>query len=98
LTISDKILVENVNVPNYTHNVNKAKYLAMREVLLKVVPKNETGITQKEMLVKIQSHLPQDLFPKGEKSGWWMKTTQLDLEAKGVLKRNPTKPLTWYQL
>ena len=93
-----KIHVENINVLGYTHNVNKVKYLAMKEVLLKVVPKHKTGITQKEMLVMIQSHLPQDLFSNGEKSAWWMKTAQLDLKAKSIIKRNLGKPLTWYQL
>ena len=96
--MQDKILVENINVPGYTHNVNKIKYLAMREVLLKVVPKNNKGITQKEMLGLIQPHLPQDIFPGGTKSGWWMKTAQLDLEAKGIIKRNSTKPITWCQM
>ena len=46
-----KILVENINVLGYTHNVNKVKYLAMKEVLLNVVPKHKTGITQKRCLL-----------------------------------------------
>ncbi|WP_373604460.1 DUF6958 family protein [Thioalkalivibrio sp. HK1] len=41
--------------------------------------------------------LPDDLFPKGEKAGWWSKTVQLDLEAKGLLRRARTKPLTFYR-
>ncbi|MGE4571096.1 MAG: hypothetical protein AAEF72_07160 [Gammaproteobacteria bacterium] len=50
------------------------------------------------MLSLIQPYLPQDLFPERAKSFWWMKTTQLDLEAKGVIKRNNSKPLTWCRL
>jgi hypothetical protein len=30
-------------------------------------------------------HLPQNLFPGGAKAGWWAKTVQLDLEARGLL-------------
>ena len=96
--MDDKIVVENINVPGSTNNVNKVKYLAMRKVLLRVVPKNNIGITQKQMLDMIQPHLPQGLWPGGAKSGWWMKTAQLDLEAKSIIRRNPTKPLTWYQM
>jgi hypothetical protein len=42
--------------------------------------------------------LPKKLWPKGEKDGWWQKTVQLDLEAKGQLKRDPkSKPMKWYR-
>ncbi|WP_394727903.1 DUF6958 family protein [Altererythrobacter sp. GH1-8] len=32
----------------------------------------------------------------GKTSGWWAKTVQLDLEAKGKLVREETKPLRWH--
>jgi len=96
--VDDKIVVENINVPGSNNNVNKVKYLAMRKVLLSVVLKNNIGITQKQMLDLIQPYLPQDLWPSDAKSGWWMKTVQLDLEAKNIIRGNPTKPLTWCQM
>jgi len=39
------------------------------------------------------ARLPRTLFPEGAKAGWWAKTVQLDLEAKGILSREETKPL-----
>jgi len=42
-------------------------------------------------------HLPDDLFPGGAKAGWWSKAVQLDLEAKGVIARESSKPLRWYR-
>jgi hypothetical protein len=36
---------------------------------------------------------PQD----DEKAGWWAKAVQLDLEAKGVLKRMKGSPVRLYQ-
>jgi hypothetical protein len=33
--------------------------------------------------------LPDFLFPQGKTAGWWLKAVQLDLEAKGVVKRAP---------
>ena len=42
--------------------------------------------------------LPGDLFPKGATAGWWLKAVQLDLEAKGVIRRAPRKPVHLYRL
>jgi hypothetical protein len=39
------------------------------------------------------THLPVELFPGGAKAGWWAKTVQLDLEAKGIIAREKAKPL-----
>jgi hypothetical protein len=97
-TKKDKIAIENVNCPGQTTNVDAAKYAAMRKVLLKVLPKKPPGLTQKEMFEAILPHLPQDLWPQGEKSGWWAKSVQLDLEAKRIIVRTDSKPLTWHKV
>jgi hypothetical protein len=90
------IAVENINVPGRTSNVNARKYSAMRKILLKVLPANKPGITQTEMSASVRPHLPQDLWPNGDKSMWWIKTVQLDLEAKGLLIRDSSsKPTRW---
>jgi hypothetical protein len=95
---SKMIEVENVNVPGRVSNVNAEKYEAMRDVLLNVLPKELPGFTQEEMSVAVLPHLPQKLWPNGEKSMWWVKTVQLDLEAKGLVTRNKEGKLTrWYQ-
>jgi hypothetical protein len=41
--------------------------------------------------------LPDALFPAGDKAGWWLKAVQLDLEAKGVIRRAPSKPVQLYR-
>ena len=90
------IAVENINVPGRVSNVNAEKYTAMRDILLKVLPVSEPGLTQAEMGKAVRPHLPQDLWPNGEKSIWWVKTVQLDLEAKGlVLRDSSSKPTRW---
>ena len=58
----------------------------------------EPGLTQKEIQQNIIAYLPQDLFPGVATSGWWAKTVQLDLEAKGIVARENTKPLRWHKL
>jgi hypothetical protein len=47
------------------------------------------------MMAAIKVQIDQTLFPNGAKSGWWMKTVQLDLEAKGKIIRIIGKPLRW---
>ena len=94
--MSGKIAVENVNVPGQSTNVDAAKYNAMIEAFLKVLPTQSPGLTQKEIREQVVPHLPDDLFPAGATAGWWAKTVQLDLEAKGRVTREKTKPLRWH--
>ena len=92
-----QVAVENVNCPGQTSNVDAEKYNAMRKALLKVLPRNQPGLSQKEMFAAVLPHLPDRLWPGGAKSGWWAKTVQLDLEAKHIVARSDTKPLRWYR-
>jgi hypothetical protein len=95
---SDQLVtVENVNVPGHRTRVDAAKYEAMRRALLRVVPRTKPGITQSEMFRAVLPYLPHALVPGGATASWWAKTAQLDLEAKGVLRREATRPLRWYR-
>jgi len=93
----DKIEVENINTPGRTTRVNRAKYEAMRKAYLAVLPIGEPGLSADQAKEGLKPNLPQDLFPGGATSGWWMKSVQLDLEAKGIVKRANTKPLTFFR-
>ena len=88
-----RVVVENVNHPGKSRSVDAASYQAMRRTLLKVLPPTSPGFTVAEVSRAVLPHLPVDLFPGGAKAGWWTKTVQLDLEAKGVITREKTKPL-----
>ncbi len=92
-----KIAVQNVNVPGYIHMVDAEKYRAMRAVMLKVLPTKSPGLTQAEMWKTLTARAPRKLFPDSGKVGWWMKSVQFDLEAKGLVKREATKPIRWYK-
>lgn len=69
----------------------------MKRALLKVLPSRNPGLTYAEMSKAVLSHLPADLFLGGAKAGWWLKTVQLDLEAKETIRRERTKPLRWHR-
>jgi len=90
----DRIEVENVNHPGKTTRVDRAKYEATRVALLDALPAVEPGLNQSEMIAAVRERLPRDLFPGGEKAGWWTKAAQLDLEAKGLIVRHG-KPNRW---
>ena len=95
---SGKVVVENVNHPGKSERVDAAMYEAMKSALLKVVPKKPPGMTDEEMRAAALAHLPKALFPGGAKAGWWAKVVQLDLEAKGTIAREKTKPLRFHKL
>jgi len=88
-----KIKIENVLQPGKTYSADPAKYEAMKKAVLAVLPKTAPGLTVAEVQDQVLAHLPQDLFPDGAKSGWWMKAVQLDLEAKKVIRREKTTPI-----
>jgi hypothetical protein len=88
-----KVTVRNIVTPGSVRNVDAAKYEAMRKAVMKVLPAKPPGMTIAEVQKLVVSHLPEDLYPGGAKAGWWMKTVQLDLEAKGTILRENTTPL-----
>ncbi|MGH1367550.1 MAG: DUF6958 family protein [Maritimibacter sp.] len=93
--MAEKIEVQNINTPGKTSRVDKAKYDAMYRAMMRVLPQGAPGLTAAEVKDAAKAHLPDALFPGGATSGWWVKCVQLDLEAKGVMQRFATKPLTF---
>jgi hypothetical protein len=90
---TEKIEIENVNHPGRFKLGDADMYEAMKRAFLKILPKKSPGLTETEIRERVVAHLPEELFPEGAKAGWWAKTVQLDLEAKGVVAREKTKPL-----
>jgi hypothetical protein len=91
--MTEKIEVENVGQPGKTYRVDAAKYAEMRKAFLAVTPTDPPGLTPAQIIQAVKPHLSATLFPGGDTAGWWVKCVQLDLEAKGVLKRAPKAPV-----
>jgi hypothetical protein len=89
----DKVEIENFTSPDSLRRVDRVKYEAMRDALLAILPVGAPGLTVAEAKAKLLPGLPAALFPGGEKAGWWLKAAQLDLEAKGIIAREMTKPM-----
>ncbi len=93
----DKIEVENVGQPGKTYRVDAEKYGAMRRAVLEVLPDAAPGLAVADLIAAVKPHLPETLFPGGEKAGWWVKCVQLDLEAKGLVTRAAKPPVRLYR-
>ncbi|EAR51670.1 hypothetical protein OG2516_03760 [Oceanicola granulosus HTCC2516] len=94
--MNDRIEVENVNHPGQVTRLERAKYEAMRAALLQVLPDAPPGMAVADAHAALKPLLPEEHFPGGATSGWWLKAVHLDLEAKGVLARS-TKPVRLYR-
>ena len=92
-----RIAVENINHPGTERQVDRAMYDAMRQAYLRVLPSKLPGLTLAQISERLAGELPQQLFPGGARAGWWAKTVQLDLEAKGLVKRNRASPIRLYR-
>jgi hypothetical protein len=88
-----KIAVENTNHPGTVKHVDAAMYEATKRAYLRILRKQKPGLTLAEIRARLIAQLPEKLFPGGAKAGWWAKTVQLDLEAKGIVTRNKTRPV-----
>jgi hypothetical protein len=91
------IEVENVLHPGNIRRVQADKYEAMKHAYLQILPTEAPGLSGAQILEQVVLHLPEDLFPGGAKAGWWAAAVQLDLEAKGIIKRGGTKPVRLYR-
>ena len=94
----DRVSVESPLHPGKTRNVDAEKYSAVRDAMLAVLPAQAPGLTYDEMTAALLPLVTGVLFPEGLKPGWWTKTVQLDLEAKGAIVREPTTPLRWHRV
>jgi len=91
-----RVKVTTVNVPGFSKSLSADKYDAAKAALLKALPRKAPGLSQREMFDAAKPHLPATLFPRGAKAEWWLKSVQLNLEAKGIVVRDPKlKPLRW---
>jgi hypothetical protein len=88
-----KTEVRNVLQPGKTTRVDAARHAAAEAAFLAVLPAAPPGATPGELIAGMKAQLPQDLFPGGEKAGWWAKCVQLDLEARGLVQRSAKPPV-----
>ena len=63
-------------------------YEAYRRALLKVIPKDRSGVPFMQLGEVVVEHLPEEI--RGTtRPLWWVTTVKLDLEARGLIERVP---------
>ena len=82
----DRVMTMHVTPGKLGVNIERDKYDAMRKAILKVVPKNRTGIAFKDLTKLVKPHLPMDVF-RNASIAWYTVTVKLDLEARGLIER-----------
>ena len=73
--------------------VTKKYYDVYKEALLKIIPtkeESEEGIEFMALSKDVVPHLSKDVMDKTS-VGWWTTVLKLDLEARGIIERLPTK-------
>lgn len=98
MTKPAKLRIENVLQPGKFYNVDATMFEAMKIALLQVIPSAPPGKTPAEIQQAVLPHLPPELFPGGDKVGWWMKAVQLDQEAKRALARSEKSPVRLWKI
>jgi hypothetical protein len=89
------IEARNVNLPQHRENLNAEKYTLIRNAMLASLL-DDAWMPFSELEDKVRAWLddadtPKALFPKPGSVRWYCKAVQLDLEARGVIERQPKK-------
>jgi hypothetical protein len=97
MAVPEKIGMENVNHPGRVVRVEAAKYNAVRDAIISVLPLQPPGLTQVQLREAVRPLVSSDVFPEGFKAGWWVMGVQLDLRAKKGIATENSKPLRLYR-
>lgn len=69
--------------------LDRAKYQAVRAVLLDVIPADDEGVPYAELAAHVQERVPAEMLPAKGSASWLATTVKLDLEGRRVIERVP---------
>lgn len=91
----DRVSARNVNHPQHRQSLKAEKYALIRQAMLESLSSDGwMSFDALESKVRVwlqQKAVPPRLFPKPGSVRWYVKTVQLDLEARGDIERMPKK-------
>ena len=89
------IQARNVNHPEHRENLNAEKYRHIRAAMLACLPAERwlpfSDLEERVRAWLSEQEVPPALFPKPGSVRWYCKAVQLDLEARGIIERQPRK-------
>lgn len=94
--MDDRVEVLNVNAPDHVTRLERVRFESVRDALLDALPIGPPGLSAAEIKIAISPQL-ETLFPGGAKLGWWLKSVQLDQEARGAVARVEGRPLRFHR-
>ena len=90
--------IDILNRDGSTARLDKVKYDWAREAIIKVLSDSPTSLSHVELTSQVESYAkatnaPQEIYPDSGSNSlmWLVKTVQLDLEAREILKREKIK-------
>lgn len=83
----DKVICETPTPGKKSTRIQKWKYDALHQAILKVVPKGGDGILFKELSSQIEHSLNDEVKENLGSIGWYTTCVKLDMEVKGETHR-----------
>jgi len=74
-------------------SVKKAEYEAMEQAILAYLRKVKKPVSFSELFQGVEKIVPPGLFPDENKTRWYAKVVQRDLELTGRIERLPEPPV-----
>ncbi len=74
-------------------SVKKAEYEAMEQAILTFLRRVKKPVSSRELLSGVEKLVPPGLFPDANKTRWYAKVVQRDLELTGRIERLPEPPV-----
>jgi hypothetical protein len=69
--------------------ISRVKYDAIRDAILRAVPRHDEGIPFSELPARVEQLLPRRVKERLGSVGWYTVIVKLDLEARRILERIP---------
>jgi hypothetical protein len=85
--LGDKVLCQTPTPGKQPTRIDRWKYEAVRQAILKVVPRRGDGMPFSELSEKVKSALPAKQLAELGSVSWYTTTVKLDLEVRGNLYR-----------
>jgi hypothetical protein len=69
--------------------ISRVKYDAIRDAILRAVPRHDDGIAFQDLHARVEQMLPRRVKERLGSVPWYTVTVKLDLEARRILERVP---------
>jgi len=87
--VPEMVELLNANTGRAGGRLPKRRYDAMRNALLKAIPRLKSGVAYKDLNARVIPLLPRWWEQEGWSVSWHVATVKLDLQARGLVENVP---------